>query len=452
MRIKKLWIENYKKYKEQYIVFDQCQFESDLQKEIFENMNIVLFSGENGTGKTTILSFIAYIFRYIQRYRERLESNYIITYDIKINNEFVSVELEKKGTDIYININGEKCYIQELKIGRNIGYYSNPNIENLKQVTYDDIRIYLPSQVYVLGFDNAYRKLMYSSNYIGDRLVAYRDISASYDTTSRGNNISQGIANIYYKILRNKQLKKTLNSLGVELSDYVDIYINSHYYEGAENIERNFDVLEICDKYLIEIDSDYNDRFMIMDYLKKKKNYNVLTNLIDERIIYINEFYINKGGRYISIKDMSTGEKAFLFNLFSVCSNLKENSLIIWEEPETHLNVKWSKNIIPLLVELVKEKNIQWLLSSHSSNMIKNFFQNQIIRLSGTSLTRPDFNTFLANDMEIYERLFENEEINPFERKVIKHIENGDKNTIKETLDVLGESYLKFMIYKCLEN
>ena len=161
---------------------------------------------------------------------------------------------------------------------------------------------------------------------------------------------------------------------------------------------------------------------------------------------------MNKDGRNISIKDMSTGEKSFLFDLFAICSNLKENSIIIWEEPETHLNMKWSKNLIPLLVELARERNIQWLLSSHSAYMIKNLFQNQIIRLDGMDLRKPNFNTFLANDVEIYKRLFEDEEDNPFEKTVIKHIENANKNVKNEMLDVLGESYLRFLIYKSMEN
>lgn len=473
MRVKRLWIQKYQKYNDQEIIFDDFSNDSRLQKEIFGNMNILLFSGENGAGKTTILSFISYIFRYIQRYRERMVSDYIISYDIKIENKVASITLEKQKTDIYIEIDKELYYIKEYKIGHNRGYYQNPNIEWVKQVTYDKIKKYLPTKVYVLGFDNAYKKLSYGSNYIGDRLVEYRDISVSYGTTSRGNNISTGIANTYYEILKNTQLRKMLKSWGLELSGYVDIYVNNDSYTFIENKEEIDGLLAFREKYRIKdpyiegkslyykseiekylknIDSEYNDRFMIVDYLKTKKRYDILAELIDKRIIYINEFYINKGGRVISIKDMSTGEKAFLFDLFAVCSNLKENSIIIWEEPETHLNMKWSKNLIPLLVELFREKNIQWLLSSHSAYMIKNLFQNQIIRLNGMDLKKPDFNTFLANDTEIYKRLFEDEETNPFEKKVIKYIKNGSKNIKKEMLDVLGESYLKFMIYKSLEN
>lgn len=473
MKVKKLWIQKYQKYYDQEIIFDDFPNDSRLQKDIFGNMNILLFSGENGAGKTTILSFISYIFRYIQRYRERMTSDYMISYDIKIENKVVSVTLKKHKTDIYIEIDNELYYIKEYRIGYNRGYYQNPNIEKVKQVTYDEIKKYLPTKVYVLGFDNAYKKLSYGSNYIGDRLVEYRDISVSYDTTSRGNNISTGIAYIYYKILNNSLLRKMLKSWGLELSSYVDIYVNDASYTVIENKEERDDLLAFREKYRIKdpyiegkslyykseiekylknIDSDYNDRFMIVDYLKTKKRYGILAELINKRIIYVNEFYINKGERVISIKDMSTGEKAFLFDLFAVCSNLKENSIIVWEEPETHLNMKWSKNLIPLLVELARDKNIQWLFSSHSAYMIKNLFQNQIIRLCGMDLKRPDFNTFLANDTEIYIKLFEDEESNPFEKKVITYIENGSKNIKSEMLDVLGESYLKFMIYKSLEN
>lgn len=473
MKIKRLWIQKYQKYNNQEIIFDGFANGSKLQKEIFGSMNILLFSGENGAGKTTILSFISYIFRYIQRYRERMTSDYLISYDINLGGRVISVTLKKQKTDIYIEINGEQYYIMEYKIGLNRGYYQNSNIKKVKQVTYDEIKKYLPTKVYVLGFDNVYKNISYSYNYIGDRLVEYRDISVSYDTTSRGNNISIGIANLYYNILNNTQLRIMLKSWGLELSSYVDIYVNNDYYTVIDNEEEMNRLQAFRDKYRIkdpydeekslyyrskiekyleEIDSEYNDRFMIVDYLKTKKRYSILAELIDKRIIYINEFYLNKDGRNISIKDMSTGEKSFLFDLFAVCSNLKENSIIIWEEPETHLNMKWSKNLIPLLVELARERNIQWLLSSHSAYMIKNLFQNQIMRLDGMDLRKPNFNTFLANDVEIYKRLFEDEEDNPFEKKVIKHIENSSKNMKNEMLDVLGESYLKFMIYKSMEN
>ena len=166
--------------------------------------------------------------------------------------------------------------------------------------------------------------------------MEYRDISVSYGTTSRGNNISIGIANLYYKIINNTQLSKMFKSWGLELSSYVDIYVNDDKYTVIDNEEEmmrlqafreKYNIKDSYDKeklycrsgikdYLEDIDSEYNDRFRIVDYLKTKKGYSTLGELIDKRIIYINEFYLNKDGRNISIKDMSTGEKSFLFDLF----------------------------------------------------------------------------------------------------------------------------------------
>ena len=103
-------------------------------------------------------------------------------------------------------------------------------------------------------------------------------------------------------------------------------------------------------------------------------------------------------------------------------------------------------------MELTKENNIQWIFSSHSTYMIKNLFQNQIIRLKEKRLETPDFNTFLANDTEIYKRLFEDGEENLFEKKVFKYIQNNDHELKCELLKILGESYLTFMIYKSMEN
>lgn len=60
MRVKRLWIQKYRKYYDQEIIFDESPNNLRFQKEIFGNMNVILFSGENGTGKTTILSFISY--------------------------------------------------------------------------------------------------------------------------------------------------------------------------------------------------------------------------------------------------------------------------------------------------------------------------------------------------------------------------------------------------------
>ena len=151
-----------------------------------------------------------------------------------------------------------------------------------------------------------------------------------------------------------------MESWGFKLANYVDIYLN-------------MDDDTILKKYMHETDVEYNKRFDIVQFLKEN-TYEVLEKLIESQSIYINEFYIIKKDGLFPIRLMSTGEKTFLFNLFFLCSNLIDNSIVIWEEPETHLNMKWSKQMIPLLTALARNKKVQWLFSSHSTYLIKYLF------------------------------------------------------------------------------
>lgn len=66
MKLLHLYIEKYKKYEKQHIFFSK-DTSSCYQNELFNSMQITLFAGENGSGKTTILSFIAKIFETMKK-------------------------------------------------------------------------------------------------------------------------------------------------------------------------------------------------------------------------------------------------------------------------------------------------------------------------------------------------------------------------------------------------
>ncbi len=90
MKIFSLYIEKYMKFEKQEIKFNSeniSKSKEDFQKELFGKMNITLFCGLNGTGKTSILSFMAKIFRYLQRFRERIPSDFKIHYSIQKENK-----------------------------------------------------------------------------------------------------------------------------------------------------------------------------------------------------------------------------------------------------------------------------------------------------------------------------------------------------------------------------
>lgn len=100
------------------IVFNN-NIETNFQKSIFKKMNIILFSGENGTGKTSIVSFVVKIFRYLERFRERLKSDYMISYEIIEKNKIREIVIRKNNNNIFINIDGSEYYIMKYNIRKN---------------------------------------------------------------------------------------------------------------------------------------------------------------------------------------------------------------------------------------------------------------------------------------------------------------------------------------------
>jgi len=88
------------------------------------------------------------------------------------------------------------------------------------------------------------------------------------------------------------------------------------------------------------------------------------------------------------------------------------------------------------------------LLSSHEITLINCLFPNQIILLNSTDIKYPDFQTFLANENEIIFKLYKPKVYNPFEEYIIEKINSCNKDDLKELLNNIGESFLKFLIYQ----
>ncbi len=464
MKITKLYIKDFKKYKDQTIIFNSEDYNT-IQQELYKKMNLTLLSGENGSGKSTILSFIAIIFRYLQRYRERIPCDFILSYEINHNNTIIHIELSKTGNLFYIKKHGKTSIIQKYDL-KSRGYvsYTDSYLDciipfrdlELNQVTYDEIQSYLPSKIVVLGIDIDYKNLSYQGNYIGQRLMEYRDIAYAYTKSGIGSDFSFGILYVLNKSYTDKQLSSVLETMGISFSPYVDIFLNfseNEFYSFNENkkiAQKHFSEL-FWKEYVISED-DMNYKFDLKKFLQSESNYEVISFFVQHRLIYINEFYIIKENNSIALSGMSTGEKIFLCHLFFVSSKIQDNIILIWEEPETHLNRMWAKQLIPLFTILFNNYDSHILLSSHDTNLINSLFPNQILLLKNNHVTNPNFNTFLANDTEITNNLFNIEmKLNPFEKYILSQINDTNPEELKYLLSLLGESFFKFLIYKKLD-
>lgn len=496
MKIYSLYIEKYMKFEKQEIIFNEFKEKTSLyQKELFGKMNINLFCGLNGSGKTSILSFIAIIFRYLQRYRERIPCNYKIHYNITRKNNKFDIQISKIEQKIMISINGIESEIMKYDLKK--GYIEDLN-SNLKQVTYEEIQSYLPDKVIVLGFDLPYskNKLNYGHNYKGDRLIEYVNINKVYRESEMGMDLSSGILDFFVFLKKNKNFMKILKSLGFNFNWRIDIHfnflnmleLNSFYkkkfietldsdkfskkklIEDLLLTEYQKERIKIYEEGLKKFDEIYyNEEFWkkkengyikemkvddvqinLLKIFSNKKTLKAFKYLVKNNFIYINGYYLEKEKKEIALNQMSTGEKSFLYYLFFIISRVTENSIVVWEEPETHLNKTWSRELITILSILYKKCNVHFLISSHETTMINCLFSNQIKILKETKIEFPDFETFLVNENEIIFKFFGKDKPSFFENYIINIIKKSREEELETLLNNIGDSFLKFLIYQKL--
>jgi len=113
---------------------------------------------------------------------------------------------------------------------------------------------------------------------------------------------------------------------------------------------------------------------LIFDYLLPGKSLGgVEINSNGNLSILINDD--SKGSRY-DIDSMSSGEKNLLLTLLFMELTTNENGIILFDEPELHLNPAVQKKIISFLIDVIcKRKVRQILLCTHSPEMFASAFE-----------------------------------------------------------------------------
>ena len=81
-------------------------------------------------------------------------------------------------------------------------------------------------------------------------------------------------------------------------------------------------------------------------------------------------FYIQKGNR-LNVKNLATGSKFFaIIKLLIEKGEINKETILILDEPESHLHPKWQNKFAEIIALLVKEVGVNILLNSHSSNFV----------------------------------------------------------------------------------
>lgn len=388
MRIDKIYIEEFK---------NLIDFTIDLDET---KMHTVLL-GQNAAGKSNLLEAIVIIFRDLDL-EDETSFNYVIDYKCKEN------LLKVKGGP---DTKGKYQFYKGVKLKSKILY-------NLKPISKTLIRNnkgnYLPKHVFSYYSGNSNRLLEHF----------YKHQLRFADALIAGKN--ESIRKLFYVRLIHSQFVMMVFFAFAqkEVTDFLEKYLNIVEFEsvlfvfkepnwarnknpldfwGARGLVREFmkDLFEISmapiiNKEIIKLDyrkiHSQNNLYLYISNKQKLRNLTIkygsnqeffkmlestdVSDLIHEVKVKVKKK--NADGT-LAFKELSEGEQQLLTVLGLLRFTKEDESLILLDEPDTHLNPLWKWQYINLLEDIIKEEDkSQILMTTHDPLVIGGLTKEEI--------------------------------------------------------------------------
>lgn len=93
------------------------------------------------------------------------------------------------------------------------------------------------------------------------------------------------------------------------------------------------------------------------------------------------QFKIISGGQETDFKNLSSGEKEVLNFIFILLALDLKDACVLIDEPEIHLHPQWQNKLIKLFRKLHKDRNIQFIISTHSPVFVNRDTIENIFRI-----------------------------------------------------------------------
>lgn len=141
------------------------------------------------------------------------------------------------------------------------------------------------------------------------------------------------------------------------------------------DLKRNADYSLI---QMLKIIKLYDDKSKRIEDLKSpfKKLENTLNEFMYPKQCEINQGRLDfkNGDKTLQFDDLSAGEKQLVSIFIYVGLALEKNGIVLIDEPEISLHIKWQRNIISRLIR--NREDLQFIISTHSPAILSNFRNN----------------------------------------------------------------------------
>ncbi|MCT7549080.1 ATP-binding protein [Aliarcobacter butzleri] len=233
------------------------------------------------------------------------------------------------------------------------------------------------------------------------------------------------------------------NRIGIKINGFKGINKEKILEENSLSNDEKEDIIYLLNKY---DDLLRDNKKIISINLTGFKNNRVKSSALGHFLKYEHsmrtlnilneiEIYLEKNDLDIELKNASSGELMLLSKLLFISNHIKNNSIIIIDEPENSLHPKWQKDYIEKIIYFFNELEPKIIIATHSPLIIPYNIDSSIYSLNNGKFEILDIKT--KNNEEKLLRIFD--VLTPENRylsdKLIKLLNKYDDNTI--TYDAL---------------
>jgi predicted ATP-binding protein involved in virulence len=376
--------------------------------------------GENGTGKSTILSYISKVFQDLNeiktnqsKFQRKVRFPYTIVY--RLDNEIYVIHQKRQHTSFIY---------EALKV-------TLPKEETLKMVNeqVDWSKINIPSKVIAIShlpMDRFDKKV----NEVDDFYI-YLGMMDSNNTARPSAKMTKAARQIFQRIERDKNfdfVRSLLKFMKFD-TDYLKLSTNyrykSQFFSGNLTSEKFINLMEDWSQFTERKDTPFSISYYesvlkgkltlinkLVQYMNTRvrqdnivygKNtpleFNIFQNieLLEEwrllehlrRLDLIDNYTLTfRKSRDLFIDDteLSSGEFNYFSNVVSLAASIDKNSLVLIDEPETSFHPAWQMKYVNHLKEMLSEYNSSHFVIATHSHFIVSDLENkssEIVKVSG---------------------------------------------------------------------
>jgi len=496
MFIKQIQVEKFKKLRNFKLLFPESGI-MDLEKD--KEMKLSVIIGENGTAKTTIFELIINSFGPFERNIEM--DNFEVTYLLK-GKEYTKTKNIDKCIEYPANIVvSSYTPIDKLDIS-NVQDYSNSvflqktnlNAQSIKKLATRILKKYASNkfeEVYsILKYIGYEKREMYfefsdsqiKSNYAIDKILKKLNIMNDEEFNIDNVNLDLMIddkINNYGRILddfahlmrvrkRSNLFERKLDRIKTKLSSTNRGMRNvsfkgEHFVLDAMFILEKFSILS---RATVSMESNYkNGKRKLLSILDI--NYypggrgQLLKDLEFLDLFSINLlsdvwFQNNYNNELFPLSMLSSGELSMFMRFFDLHEYVKDNSIVLIDEPETHLHPKWIRGYIKTLIDLLGDRKCHVIIATHSPLIVSDVTKNCIIGLKKDKYdikqVKIEDKTLGLNYEEVLSEIFNLEDhkgimINEYVDVIVKLLAFEDFDKALKIYSQIANSDIKYQLF-----